>query len=351
MALLFGDGFDHYDVSQIWGKWDAAFGGGLGASMDIHTNYGRLGSKGLHALRMGPGKNLYASNAGWGFMGAAFYIPVWLPAPRAFMAVCDPAVDGGIASFGVCIQTDGSFQFYSTDVVGGFFPRYAPSAPGLVPAGTWMHMEFGVKSHNTNGAAIARLNGVEVLNVSGVNTRWSGTNNYHRRVMINGGFDGCFFDDFYYCDDQGPRNNNFLGDVRLGAIYPNGVGSSSLWTPVGAASGWEATKEHVPDDDVSYVWSTTPGDDDLYEMDDTIATTTGIKGLLINTRIRKDDATARTYATLVKPSGAAVSEVAIRSVPGGYVNQQDVSEINPVTGTFWTKAQVDAMQAGIRVKT
>ena len=75
MALICGDGFDHYPTAMLLNKWDVA-----GGTNTIHADYGRLGSQGIRVVAGvsilgvgGPGKNLPAANAGVGFVGQAVY--------------------------------------------------------------------------------------------------------------------------------------------------------------------------------------------------------------------------------------------------------------------------------------
>lgn len=360
MTLILGDGFDHYPSALVLSKWDSltAYNGG-GSGAVISTAYGRLGSQGVAlygSLNGGLIKNIYTANSGYGFLGVAMYVPSYGAYAHEIFSVYDNTDLFAHTQCTIMLNIDGSITACYRDGGGGYGTVLASSAPGRVAAATWNYIEAKIKVHNTSGEVEVRVNGVVVLSATGINTRHQTANNYFTRVGIGGtnGFSATweysYFDDFYYCDDAGTVNNTYLGDVRLGAIYPNGVGSSTVWTPVGIAANWGAVSEHSPDDDTTYVWANTVGNDDLYTMDDVAATVSGIKGLLINCRIRKDDATARTYAALVKPSGSAASEVATRTVPGGYSNQQDVSELNPATSAAWTAAQVNAMEAGIRVK-
>jgi hypothetical protein len=140
--------------------------------------------------------------------------------------------------------------------------------------------------------------------------------------------------------------------VQLQAIYPDAPGSQTDWSIGGtapAATNWQSVDETSPDDDVTYVNSDTVGDQDLYEMQDISATASSVVGLLCNARMKKDDATVREYALLVE-SGGTVAQLATRTTPyGAYTNQQDVSELNPDTGSLWTVAEVNAMTAGIEV--
>jgi hypothetical protein len=245
----------------------------------------------------------------------------------------------------------------------------ATSAPGIIAAGAWYYVETKIKVNNTTGVLDVKVNGTTVCSFSGDTCQSVGsgtvggaaftasTNEHFTHIKLGGlavynTSATVYFDDWYYCDDTGAQNNTYLGDVQLQAIYPDAPGSQTDWSIGGtapAATNWQSVDETSPDDDVTYVNSDTVGDQDLYEMQDISATASSVVGLLCNARMKKDDATVREYALLVE-SGGTVAQLATRTTPyGAYTNQQDVSELNPDTGSLWTVAEVNAMTAGIEV--
>lgn len=363
MALLFGDGFDHYSLAaQVLQKWDFASSGGSNSGPS--TTYGRLGSRGIQtagtagaANQPALGKNLSVNVANFGITGVAFNIPtIGSSGQHGILHYLDPAVSS-LSYVGIFVMANGAVRAESPvgTVIG-------ITGPGLVSANAFRYLEGKVKIHNTAGRVIVRLDSIVIIDTGagGINTRPYGTTNTFSRVGMGGvmasGTIQNYFDDFYACDDTGAVNNDFLGDVQLQAIYPDAPGSSAAWTKGGttpAATNWQSVKETSPDDDVTYVKSSTVGNLDMYNMQNVSATASEIKGLLINARIKKDDATSRSYATQVQDvaSAGAVTALPTRPVPGNYLNQQDVSEVSPTTGVAWTVAQVNAMEAGIKVIT
>ncbi len=368
MSLKLGDGFDHYPTAMILNKWDGARG------HTIDALYGRLGSKGCRTFNeaftiLGQGclsKNLTSANSEHGFFGAAIHLPampasgninlfaVYDPITGSAMHICSMVGADGSIGIGYC--TINNFSFGVTTL--------ARSVPGLIVAATWYYVEMKVKVNNTSGFVEVLVNGISAITLSGDTAGWGNgfgsgistpTSQLFSNVKLGGDLDatvssGIYFDDFYYCDDTGAQNNTYLGDVKLQAIYPDGVGSSTQFINFGGPANWDSVNETSPDDDTTYVYENTVNDSDLYTMQDLSATVTSVKGLLCNARIKKDDATVRTYALLVK-SGATTGEVATRAAPfGAYTNQQDVSELNPATLSAWTVAEVNAMEAGIKIK-
>jgi hypothetical protein len=59
------------------------------------------------------------------------------------------------------------------------------SAAGLLASGTWYYIELRCKLHDTLGEATVRINGTEVINVTGVDTRNGGTKAVYDTISMN----------------------------------------------------------------------------------------------------------------------------------------------------------------------
>ena len=166
-------------------------------------------------------------------------------------------------------STNFSLKFTSAGAV-IFTPQSASnavsSAPmAVIPGSVWQYIEvYGVISP-TGGACTVRVNETVVLSAVSANTASGSTTLSTGVDQIDfGSFGTDLVDDFYICDNTGASLNNFLGNVRVPAQTPNGVGASTQWTPTGSASfNWQLASNPYMDDS-SYVACATPGDIDLY---------------------------------------------------------------------------------------
>ncbi len=68
----------------------------------------------------------------------------------------------------------------------------------------------------------------------------------------------------------------------------------------------------------------------------------------VATAARKDDAGSRSLRALIR-SGATTANGATRVLGTSYALYDDRFETDPATGTAWTKAGVDALEAGVEV--
>ncbi len=157
---------------------------------------------------------------------------------------------------------------------------------------------------------------------------------------LNPAFGDQFYDDFYCFTGE------FLGDVRIVPLYPNGAGAASVWTPNGAGANYQCVQEHDPDDLTTYVSSATPGDVDDYQMDDIVGTPGVIKAVQALWCAQKSEAgTASITGQLI--SGADtdnspeyfISDAGWRYWINGYRK-------SPFTGIDFTKTEINAIKQG-----
>jgi len=226
MALLFMDGFDHYLAPHFTQKWDVAEEGGASAILDISQSGGRRGG-GAFRCSASSGSSAHAritkavQNSSSLVVGFAFSIDV---APSATTYLLS-FLDGTSFQGGLRLTSSLTLQLWGNGVAltGG-------TSTETIPQNTWVYIEVKMTfaSSVSEGACVAMLNGVQVINATGGNTAPSG-NAYANRVRIgaNGGVYNHinWYDDLYVCDLLGDVNNDFLGDVRIERLRPQAVGT------------------------------------------------------------------------------------------------------------------------------
>jgi hypothetical protein len=68
----------------------------------------------------------------------------------------------------------------------------------------------------------------------------------------------------------------------------------------------------------------------------------------VTTVARKDDAGSRSLRAVLK-SGAIMANGSTRVLGTSYALYDDRFEVDPATGAVWTKADVDALEAGVEL--
>lgn len=216
----------------------------------------------------------------------------------------------------------------------------------------WQYIEIKAYMHQSAGTIEIRFNTQTVYSVSGIDTSYSG-NAWVRAIFLGSVNYGTYsniqsyYDDMYVCDGTGSECNDFLGDVRIDVIRPNGAGSSTQLTP-SAGSNYQNVDETVPDDDTTYNHSDIVGYKDLYAMGNISALGTNIYGLKTQTTVRKTDATGRYVKPVLKSGSTEVdgTEIALST---SYRTFAEMYQDDPDTSDAWLEADVNAVEAGVKV--
>jgi len=211
---------------------------------------------------------------------------------------------------------------------------------------TWYYVEMKAYCASSGGYVIVRLNGVEILNVSGINTAFDSSNPKTERVKIRG-HDGFFFDDWYICDNSGTKNNDFLGDIKVLSYTPTRDGSRIDFSPVGAASNYQAVNETLQNSDTNYVTQSGIGMYDLYGF-----TAPSISGSLLGIQqtvtARKDDSGTR-FIKLIGSYGSNNAESSSISLLDTYRTYFNIYESRIGTSEDWTLNDLNSAEFGFKI--
>jgi hypothetical protein len=216
---------------------------------------------------------------------------------------------------------------------------------------TWYYIEFKAKIHASVGTWEIHVNGLEVASASGVNTRQTGgsfaTNVYISIFRFGTGTHT--LDDIYVFDDTGSFCNDFVGDVHVDFALPNSVGYITQWVGVpGAGDNYEDVNEASPDDDTSFVVTSGVGYIDSYGFANLVATSGSVYGVQVNAWARKDDIGDRQLNATVRPTSTTYSGGASLAVGSSYEYKTFQFSFNPETSDYWTIAQINATEFGIK---
>lgn len=338
--LRFVDSFDHLATADITTKWTA-----LGNSPTITANGRRSTSALTCATSSDRVSKTLDAQATW-IVGVA----VKFTGAIASAGYLIYLGDAGANQCGVFMNTDGTLSFRrgTTNV--------ATSATAL-SADTFYFVEFKVTINNSGSYEI-RVNGANVLSGSGVDTQQT-ANATANQVLLNGlatggsnGFDATavYFDDLYICDSSGSTNNDFLGDIRVDAYLPNGNGNSSqmVGSDSNSTDNYLLVDDATQDGDSTYVQSSTAGEKDTYAFANMSHTPSSIYGVQVNMIAKKDDAGARSIASVVRSDGAD-TDGTTQALSTSYADYMQIVEQDPDTSAAWTKTGFNAAEFGHKV--
>ena len=337
----FWDGFDHYDSSHE--LWDAVNG-----TFSYSSTYARFAApsgllgQGMRCNTSGAAyktKNML-SNQQIVIFGFAVYLPQLGNGGLMLFK------DGGSVQADLSITSAGQFAIYR----GNGATLQATSGPGAISVG-WHWLDIEIDIHSSVGSITIYVDQpagsvAAAFNATGLNLQTSG-NNYMNSFQLgdlNNVFGGLQLDDFHCIDTSPTAPNTILGDSRIYTKVGSGAGYTTNWTPNGAAANWQCVDDAIPDDDTTYVSSSTATQLDAYAPP-SAGLTIAPNGLVRRSRIRKDDASAHTFQNGIRSSGTNSYGNAV-AVPSsyGWTDCGTCNVVDPSTGLNFTAAGADAVQ-------
>ena len=139
----------------------------------------------------------------------------------------------------------------------------------------YQYLEFRAFCDSVSGSIEIRLNGETILKKTGLDlVNDSGAAGWDFLYIVGrGGTNGKhYFDNIYVCDGSGSVANDFLGPILIETLLPSGSGFYSGWSPSPTAANFENVDEVPPDNDATYVQTTTVGTRDSYAYSDLLTT-------------------------------------------------------------------------------
>lgn len=344
MAVVLLEGFDHFGGGEedkkgwIWELNAGTFNTGrLGGQAIYQNTSGGLGS----CVRKSLG-----GDYGTLYLGCAFRFGSFNAANSVYF--CDGTggpTDTGSMQLGFRISGTGAFQVFSGS------STLAETA-ALFSINTWYYVELYALIHNSAGAYTLRVNGVQLLTGSGVDTSATG-NAYASTVRLRSTQNGaCYWDDLYILDDTGGAPlNTFLGDIRIETIFPSGNGNSSQFV----GSDGNSTDNYLlvddttaPDEDSTYVESATVSDKDTYAFGDLSVSSGTIFAVNPIVYTRKTDAGSRSIAVVARLSGGTEEDGSNISLPTSYTFYNSLRTTKPGGGA-WSISDVNGAEFGYKV--
>lgn len=353
MALLFMDGFEGYgiaDISKFWGYAYYASAGGV--TIDATGGRNGNGIRGFSRNSLADYRfrwdNQFQFDSQILIVGFAFKFD-YVGNDILLMQLNDPS---GYQYSGLLTLTENlNLVLY----------RHPTTQPALeyisdftLTPNTWYYAEVKWKCHSTEGLGELRLNEQSLHSFSNSDTRPSlGIADRISNILFQGeSFVDVNYDDIYILDTTGSNNNDFLGDVRIDMVNPNGAGNYSQMTP-SAGSNYQCVDEAAFDDS-DYVQDAADGNKDSYtyanvptELDDL-----AIFGVQLNNISKRSAAMDnRKLKGFLRTGGADYEETTAQSLSDSYFRNQTIWELDPSDSNPWTQAKINACEFGVEVNT
>ncbi|MHC4310878.1 MAG: hypothetical protein ACYSW3_00220 [Planctomycetota bacterium] len=350
MALLFCAGFDHLAQTDLFEGFLAGWYSTLSFYINLTTTNARR--TGVKVMQLDGGAVAYvmfpAPIVGdYCIFGLAFRMEATNPSSgnEAWFGV------GGKTGTqcGVRILNGGAIEFQRGK--GALGTQLAVTPANYISAATYYYLEVKVRVHNTLGSYEVKLNGSTILSGSGVDTQYQSNDDLNAVWVYTGNHtgNGMWIGDVYILDTSGNDNIDFLGDIRVDTLMPNGVGNKSQWTP-SAGDNYACVDESTPNDDTDYVETDVLNEIDTYAFGNLSALATAVKAVALNFVGKKTDSGVLRVSPVMRGSSADyVLDSSGLALGSTYSHKQMVWQENPVDSSAFAEADVNSGEFGIKL--
>ncbi len=324
MALLFADGFGTYATADISKLWTSVTG-----SASINTTEGRRSGGCLKFTNVNQAVSITLSSAESTLVVGVAYKTSAMPSttPQKLLAI----LDAGTIQASLRVNLDGTFSVYRNDVT------VLGTSSASININEFNYIEFKTVIHDTTGSYEVRLNGVNILSASSVDTKHT-ANATANQVSISTIIGGSQWSDDFYIETA-----SFLGDIRIDAITATGDGNYTQWTPSTGTTHYTLVDDATPNT-TDYVSDGTNGNKDSYTMSDVPALTAQtIYGVVVRAAALKDDAGSRSIKVGVR-SGSTDSVSAAQALSESQAYYTHILATDPNTSAAWTESGVNALE-------
>lgn len=276
----------------------------------------------------------------------AFYIPQ-LPSDSNTMILAGWADNNYDVQASLSVSSTGQVILWRGKPNGPGPVVLATSAPVIISGG-YQHFEAVLFCASVGGACEVRIDGVTVLNVTGVNTQAQATD-VIGQVKV-GLFDNVWLDfppymdidDYALWDTTGYQNADFIGDKKVYLLLPNADTAEESWVPSSGSDSYEMIN-NVPPINGEYLTAANPGDISQFALENLPAEVVSVAGVVALARLVKTDAGNAKVRIGIDSSGT-LEEGADLPITMAPTYQQSIFELDPDTDAPWTVSGVNAAQ-------
>lgn len=355
MALQVWDGFDHYnstaDFQARSGFLQWQLPGSNAPTLSFLTGRNGFG-KCLNITNAGINTNgvisVFGQRVASAFVGFGYKFGTATGAIGGIFRFVD-SVAGAVQCAVKFNENNFSISLWRGDPTGGGV-LLATSANNVWTTQTWVFVEIWPVIDGATGSITVDINGVQVAQVTGANTKATGNTwwDVMWQQATGSNLNSLQLDDLYYADTTAGAGtfpcSAPIGDCRVATLFANG-NSAVQWTP-SANTNFQQVSESAMDSDTTYNSSVTPGDEDLLAFQDLDANVVTVYGVQLTGAYRKDDASARTVKQALKSASTEVYGVTVSLPDTNYAYFTDAFILDPDTGATWLRTGVNAATAG-----
>lgn len=348
MSLEWMDGIDHYGTGTT-GRTNML--AGVWAELHSNTRPNATNPRtGANALRFDATvvnnmviwrRVLSASRAS---AGIAFgYSIASLPTRNNEYQICRFMTAANTSQFSLALESTGVLTVYSEDSGAVLGQSVGP----VVAANAYQYISIFAACDDTAGSVEVRVDNVTVISEININTDPRATGEFSQfAAKVTAQPDNPVgivmdWDDFWTWNSLGTQCNDFPGNVRVRRKNPDQDTAATDWVRNTGSTDYSAINNDAPDGDTTYIEAANVGDISEFEFEDTSSDVSAVLAAQTVVMARKTDAgDCSIQISLV--SAASESNGSDRPLTTIYTYWQDIHEVDPDTGSPWTKSAIDA---------
>lgn len=218
------------------------------------------------------------------------------------------------------------------------------SSTTVVSEGAYYHVQAQMFQHDTTGTLELKINGTSEGSLSSQDTI-NGSSGITRVLVGNLTATNahCYIDDLWF-DNTLTWHDNY----KIYSLYPT-ADNTVAWSRSGGSTNEENIDEvGFHDGDTTYVYSSTNGQEDLYDFDDLPTGSYTIAAAQVFVAAKLQTSGTRQIATRTKNGADERTGSSITPTAGSYGQYGQIHTTYDGSNP-WTKAKVDGAQFGIKV--
>lgn len=219
---------------------------------------------------------------------------------------------------------------------------FLASTPVALSIGVWYYVEVEFRIDNPAGFVRVYVNGALLIDFTGNTQSVAGTATASRLGLL-GGASTVIVDDVY-AKDAATR----LGESRIETLLVS-ADNSVAFTPNAGTENYSRVNEALVDGDTTYVYSSTVGAEDLYEVADMTSIPEQIHAVQTRIVAKKDDAATRAIKVALKPGASPTEYGSDFYLSSSYTTHVDIYDQNPAIDAAWTKVAIDDLKIGQKI--
>ena len=224
------------------------------------------------------------------------------------------------------------------------------SAPYPISMSFYHWVEVHYKISTTVGVMEVWVDGVQVINLTGINTSQSGGTNFGTVGLGLVGSNTCraVYDDWYILDTTGSYNNTRLGDSRIETLRPNSDAGPNDGVPSTAGPHYAMVDEMQWSTSNTIVLGSTSGNAEVFGMTSLSTAPSTIHAVRVLAVVEKTDG-GTLLANAIVVSSNVEADGTSTDLNTSFSHAFNMFETDPNTSTPWTATAVNSMNCGFKV--